>query len=231
MGVLVLVALVSFALKRHYADASADALRWILAPTAYLVSMATGTACMAMPGEGYFSAERLFLIEKACAGVNFMITALVMVTVMMLGRVRFIRDAALVVGAALAASYVAAVLVNTLRIVMAMWIAEQGVTPFGLTAGDMHRLEGVTVYFGGLLLLYAIVQRIDRGSPVSRVALPLGCYYMVTLALPLVHGTAHLNQAFITHALTVLTLPVVLILFVFGIPRAAHSLSRTLHKV
>ena len=50
-----------------------------LAPTARLVGAVTGVAFAAVPGEGYFSAERLFLIEKACAGVNFMIAAFAMV--------------------------------------------------------------------------------------------------------------------------------------------------------
>lgn len=231
LGLLTVTAMVAWALKRHYADASTDALSWILAPTTSLVSLVTGIAFVAVPGEGYFSAERLFLIEKACAGINFMIAAFLLVTVMMLGRARFNRDAAWLVGAALAASYVAAVVVNALRIVIALWVAEHAVAPFGLTAGEVHRLEGIAVYFGGLLLLYEIIARMNRGASVWRVTLPLGCYYLVTLALPLVHGTAHINPAFITHALTVMTLPLVVVLFVFGIPRAAHSLNRTIGKV
>jgi len=75
---LAVVALIAFGLKRHYADAAVDALSWILAPTAALVGLVTGTAFTAVPGEGYFSAERMFLIEKACAGINFMIAAFAM---------------------------------------------------------------------------------------------------------------------------------------------------------
>jgi exosortase K len=69
------VALIAWGLKRHYADASTDALSWILMPTAHLVALVTGVAFAAVPGEGYFSAERMFLIEKACAGVNFLVAA------------------------------------------------------------------------------------------------------------------------------------------------------------
>jgi hypothetical protein len=32
-----------------------------------------GVYQVAQPGEGYLSRERFFLIEKACAGINFMI--------------------------------------------------------------------------------------------------------------------------------------------------------------
>ena len=90
-GVLAVVALMAYGLKRHYADASTDALSWILTPTAQLVSLVTGVAFTAVPGEGYFSAERMFLIEKACAGVNFMIAAFAMVAFALLHRARTVR--------------------------------------------------------------------------------------------------------------------------------------------
>jgi exosortase K len=115
-GVLAVVALVAFGLKRHYADASTDALSWILMPTAHLVALVTGVAFAAVPGEGYFSAERMFLIEKACAGVNFMIAAFAMVAVALLYRVRSASAGAGVLAVSLVASYAAAVIVNTVRI-------------------------------------------------------------------------------------------------------------------
>jgi exosortase K len=60
-------------------------------------------------GEGYFSRERLFLIEKSCAGINFMIAAFAMVAVALLHRVRSVRAGAGVVAVSLLASYAAAV--------------------------------------------------------------------------------------------------------------------------
>ena len=59
------------------------------------------------------------------------------------------------------ASYLAAVLVNTVRIVIAMWLAAQSVAWSALSAADVHRIEGIAVYFGGLVLLYELVQRLD----------------------------------------------------------------------
>ena len=70
--------LIAWGLKRHYADARADDLLWILSPTARLVGATTGATFVMQPGEGYFSRERLFLIEKSCAGINFMIAAFAM---------------------------------------------------------------------------------------------------------------------------------------------------------
>jgi hypothetical protein len=44
-----------------------------------------------------------------------------------------------------------------------------------------------------------------------RAVLPLGCYYAVTLALPLANGAADAGSAFVRHALVVLVLPPLLI--------------------
>jgi hypothetical protein len=59
--------------------------------------------------------------------------------------------------------------------------------------------------------LYTLVQRFDRGQ--FTYALPLGCYYLVTLGVPLVNST-RAGEAFVAHAAIVLLLPPALILFV-----------------
>jgi exosortase K len=213
LGVSVVLALTAYGLKLHYADATTDALSWILTPSAHLVRLVTGVAFTAVPGEGYFSAERMFLIEKACAGVNFMIAAFALVAFALLHRAHTIRGGAAIVGISLAASYLAALVVNTVRIVIAMWLAAHPSGWSSLSAPDIHRLEGITVYFGGLWMLYALVQWTDRGGLAFRYALPLGCYYLVTLAVPLANGV-QAGRAFFAHAVAVLFVPPTLILVV-----------------
>jgi exosortase K len=165
--VLIVVVLAVWGMKRHYADARADDLWWILSPTARLVGAMTGTAFAVAPGEGYFSHERLFLIEKSCAGINFMIAAFGMMTFALLHRVGSCRSGARVLGASLLASYSAALPVNAARIAIAMWLAAHPVALSTLTTAQVHRFEGITVYFGGLVLLYELVQRFDRGAAVA----------------------------------------------------------------
>jgi exosortase K len=160
--VLAVGILIAWGLKRHYADARADDLGWILSPTAQLVGMVSGTPFTLQPGEGYFSRERLFLIEKSCAGINFMIAAFGMLTLALLHRAGSGMSAARVLAASLLASYAAAVLINTVRIAIAMWLAAHPVAPSALSAADVHRFEGIAVYFGGLVLLYELVQGLDR---------------------------------------------------------------------
>jgi exosortase K len=165
LGVGVVAALVVWGLKRHYADASADALWWILQPTAALVGVVSGATFTVAPGEGYLSHERLFLIEKSCAGINFMIAAFVMVVLALIGRVRSQASGLSVLAAALAVSYGGAVLVNTVRITVAMWLASHPVPVSGLTAAEVHRIEGIAVYFAGLVLLYELVRRLELVAP------------------------------------------------------------------
>jgi exosortase K len=129
----------------------------------------TGTTFVPSPGEGYLSHERLFLIEKSCAGVNFMIAAFGMLVMTGLRRVDSAAPGARLLAASLLASYPAAVLVNAARIVIAMWLAAHPAAWTGLDAGEIHRLEGVVVYFGGLLLLYEMAQRLDRGMRIAGI--------------------------------------------------------------
>lgn len=155
--------LIAWGLKRHYAAARADDLWWILSPVARLVGVMTRSSFAFQPGEGYFSRDRLFLIEKSCAGINFMIAAFGMLMLALLHRVGSRFSAVRVLSLSLLASYSAAVLVNAVRIAIAMWLGAHPAALSAFSAAEVHRVEGITVYFGGLVLLYEIVQRFDRG--------------------------------------------------------------------
>lgn len=62
------------------------------------------------------------------------------------------------------------------------------------------------------------------GRAFRRTALPLACYYAVTLALPLANGAANAGSAFVAHALVVLVMPPVII----GLACAVHAAGRAL---
>jgi len=161
--VLAVVAFTAWALKRHYADARADDLWWVLSPTAHLVGVMTGTTFMEAPGEGYVSHARLFLIEKSCAGINFMVAAFLMMVFTFFRRVASAASGVRVLMGSLVTAYLAAVLVNTARIAIAMWLADRPQVLGMLTAPEVHRLEGIAVYFGGLVLLHELARRFDTG--------------------------------------------------------------------
>ena len=166
--VLMIALVAMWGLKRYYADARADDLWWILTPTARLSGAMAGTSFVAETGQGYLSRERLFLIEKSCAGVNFMIAAFGMLAFALHRRIVDGISGVCVVFASLLASYVAAVVVNALRITAAMWLSAHPNALSTLTAAQVHRVEGITVYFGGLVLLYEIAQQFDRRALIVR---------------------------------------------------------------
>jgi hypothetical protein len=57
------------------------------------------------------------------------------------------------------------VLVNTVRITVAMWLAAHPVPVSAFTPADLHRIEGIAVYFVGLVLLYELVRRCEQVAP------------------------------------------------------------------
>jgi exosortase K len=204
---IVVGVLIAWGIKRHYADAQADDLRRILTPTAALAGVMTGTAFAWQAGEGYLSRERLFLIEKSCAGVNFLIAAFGMLTFTLLHRVGSSWSAAGVLGLSLVAGYSAAVIVNAVRIALGMWLIAHPVAPAVLSAADLHRIEGIAVYFGGLALLYQLTQRLDRQAWPRTMGLPLTVYYAITLGVPIANGAEWSDAAFVRHSFVVLVVP------------------------
>jgi exosortase K len=151
--VIVAIALAMYALKRHYSTADVEELRWILWPTSTLVALVTGSAFEFERGAGYLSREHFFVIEKSCAGLNFMIAALGMIGFGLSRGAGRARPAAWIVAQSLALSYGAAVLVNALRILVAIGLSSADLASGWWTAPRIHRLEGVAVYFGGLMVL------------------------------------------------------------------------------
>lgn len=62
-----------------------------------------------------------------------------------------------------------------------------------------------------------------------RIALPLAAYYAVTLVIPLMNGSARSGTGFVTHALTVLIVPLAVIALACAVRhllRACASLCR-----
>jgi exosortase K len=150
-----------WSLKRYYADARADDLWWMLGPTARVTAAITGTSFDFEPGAGYLARERLFLIEKSCAGINFMIAAFAVLALALRHRIRSWSSGLRMHATSLAVSYGAAVAVNATRIAIAMWLASHPAA-FSMAPAQVHRVEGIIVSFCGLMLLHELVVRFDR---------------------------------------------------------------------
>jgi len=161
---LVAVALAAaYALKRHYSDDGVDQLAWILAPTAALVELATGTQFVHETGIGYLGRESFFIIAKPCAGVNFLIVAFAAsVFAFVRGRRTLLGKLALVAGS-FAGAYAAALVANTIRIAIAVELQPR-LAELGAAARErVHHAEGVVVYLVALLLCFVAARRVLDG--------------------------------------------------------------------
>lgn len=212
---LLLVGLCALGLKLYYSTASADELRWILAPTTALVELLSGKRFEFESHAGYLSSDRSFVIAVPCAGVNFLITAFLMIGLRRLWRERFHPVSWRFIPLAAALAYVATLVTNTVRICLALEMRARNVEVSWLTNNQLHRLEGIVVYFGFLLLLFMLLERVESARPtrLGRVLMfPLLLYYATTLGIPLVNGSYRPGSAFWEHFIFVLVLPPLLIM-------------------
>ena len=179
--------------KQVYRDASAADLRALLAPTAQLVSWITGGHFVYEPGIGWVDTNLMFTIAPACAGMNFALAAFLAIALGSLPAMLTARATMARLAVAAALAYVATIVVNTVRIAISVELRP---------SPEAHRIEGILVYLGGLLAVYALAVGIERRRG-SWLAIPLGAYLVITLVLPALNGAA-LQPAFWAHAAFVL---------------------------
>jgi exosortase K len=137
----------AYLLKRHYSTASADELRWILAPTAWLTSHATGSPFPFEAGVGNISREAGFILAPECAGVNFLIIAACSLVFAFTHTRGSAAGKTAFVAASVAVSYLATVVANTIRIVATLRLDP---------GEEVHRLLGIAIYLTSLLLVHAL---------------------------------------------------------------------------
>ena len=217
---LLLVALCALALKFYYSTATPDELRWILAPTTFCVELLSGQRFEFESYAGYMSSDRRFVIAVPCAGVNFLITAFLMLALRRLWRERFQSAGWSMIPLTAVVAYAATLIANTARIWLALEMRARSVEISGLTNNQLHRLEGIVVYFGFLLLLFLVVERFESSRPLrlARVLVfPVLVYYAVTLGIPLLNGSYRQGSAFWEHSIFVLVLPVLFVAPLFGV--------------
>ncbi|MEN3328199.1 MAG: hypothetical protein V7638_3006 [Acidobacteriota bacterium] len=201
---LAIVLLCALALKQYYSTATANELRWILAPTTLIVELLSGRSFVFESYTGYMSSDHTFVIAVPCAGVNFLIMAFVMLALRRLWNSRFERVSWRFLPMSMAVSYVTTVIANAMRIVIALEIQRRAVEVSWLTENQLHRLEGIIVYFGFLMLLFVVMER-------KLLMFPVVVYYVMTLGVPLVNGAFH-RTGFWEHFGCVLVMPLVVML-------------------
>jgi exosortase K len=202
--------------KHHYRHASAEDLRWILAPTTWLTSRFVSGEFAFQAGQGYLNREQSVLISPACAGVNFLVVALLSLVLGFSEKFAGPRQRVQWLVTSVGLAYLTTLLVNTARIGLSIALSHLATRATGLTFQSVHRLLGIFIYLAGLLSLCLTVQlwlssRVAGSGPRRGNRAPLlalGLYLTVTLLVPLLGGAAH-NPEYWSHAAPVSVLVVV----------------------
>jgi exosortase K len=223
---LMAVLLCGAALKYFYSTASVNQLRWILAPTTLLVELVSGAKFQFESHAGYMSSDHTFLIAASCAGVNFLLTAFLMLALGRLWRSRSLKIGWSFIPLAALFAYAATLVANTVRISTALRLQRLPSEINWLTPDQLHRFEGVFIYFGFLLLLFILGDRFGNltSQPLStdslsgglsrvrRYVFPLMIYYATTLGIPFVNGAYRQGADFLEHSLFVVLTPLIVVL-------------------
>jgi exosortase/archaeosortase family protein len=153
------------------------------------------------------------VIAPSCAGVNFLIAAFLMLSASKLIRGRSQEKDWLLIPAAALIAYLVTLVANTVRIALALKLRQLPENSW-LNPNELHRVEGIFVYAGFLLLLFVISEKIVAGKTAGLLRhafIPLLVYYATALGIPLANG-AYRQSGFWEHAVFVLLVPLLLIL-------------------
>ena len=139
--------------------------------------------------------------------------------------------------------------VNAVRIVTSIYMYTADIHTQWLTPGQLHRIEGIFIYFFALCLFYWalentlrlctpgpaqpqkkwIRQDSDSIGKFHSVVIPLFWYLLVSLGIPLLNSAYHKNgPEFVEHCLITLAVCMVVFLFVFLIQSCCGRLWRRL---
>ena len=155
VAALAVAAVVVVVGKDYYRAASAADLRWILAPTAHVATW-LGFGHFTFDAQlGYVDRDLGFAIAPPCAGLHFALAAFVALVIGWLGAMCDWRAVVRHLAAAAALAYLATVVINTVRILIAIRMHRMDL----VDREELHRLEGIVVYLGGLCALYALARR------------------------------------------------------------------------
>ncbi|OQX09426.1 MAG: exosortase K [Desulfobulbaceae bacterium A2] len=193
-------------LKFHLSRATSDELGWLLGPLARVVGVLSGYAFHAESGAGYVREDGLLVIAPVCGGGNFLLAILLVaigtVFVNPASPGRRLRRLAAAAGAAV----LFALVINALRVTLAITCYDLHLSWGWLTSSRLHRLSGVLLFFPALLAYGLLVQRMIAGCRQGRVLpLCLGAYLGVALAMPLLNGAGrNAGTGVLEHALTLL---------------------------
>lgn len=200
----------AWGLKWYYSRAGADELYWLLAPLARLAGFLCNLDFVWVSGMGFVHHAKGVCIAPACAGMNFLIVCFVALHLVFM-RSRYPLHMGWWMVPAWAALFpfacTTALFVNALRVAGSVLLYEADLYTGWFTPGLAHELFGICLYLSALVAVCTVADIActgpGRGGP-SLAAIVCGCYFGMTVLVPLCNGAAaRYGLQFFRHALLV----------------------------
>ncbi|MEO1029974.1 MAG: exosortase K [Bacteroidota bacterium] len=143
--------------KIAYAQATNDALVFILKPLSSIISFLTNSPFIYLSDSGFYFESLNITIDKSCSGVNFWIISFVVFSFSFVKVTRSNFQRLLSIPVLLLATFAFTLFANTSRILISILISRQ-------TAFDypwLHQAQGVFIYLSLLVIAYTIINHLS----------------------------------------------------------------------
>lgn len=211
LPIYIITSVIVFVMNYFCRSNDSEALSWILAPTARLVSILSGISFEHLPHKGYASHFHQFLIAPSCSGIRFMLITFIMLTFSFLYKIKSTWRGSMWFLFSAAFAYTFTIFINSIRIIVSirlpLYLEDLNLIDGWLTPDRLHTMIGTGIYFSSLCTIYLIAAFICkhmflhtyRNSALphhaatfvhsfksSTFIVPLFWYLLAVLALPLV---------------------------------------------
>lgn len=143
-------------LKLYHSGAETHQLLFLIKPVAKFVEVATGFSSVYIHGSGYYFAGLNIVIDKSCSGFNFACLTFLILNFLAFKYIYATKVRIWVFPVALLFSYVAALVVNSSRIMLAIILSSRLPVSAKISPSLVHLGEGVFVYLFFLILIYIV---------------------------------------------------------------------------
>ena len=156
-AIIIFVLVAAFTAKDFYRSADYDSLEWLLTPTALLAERISGIAFDQEPGMGWVNRDNGVTIAPSCSGMNYLIILFCMSSLFALTKLKSMRALSCWVVFSVLSSYGLTLIVNSLRIWLAIVLYNADIYSSSLTVESVHRIAGVSVYYFFMVFYYLAV--------------------------------------------------------------------------
>lgn len=141
-------------LKVAYTQADPTDLQFLLYPTSQCIGWVTNTTATFIVDRGYLHENLQILIDKSCAGFNFMVLCFLMLSFLVYEYLKGAKQQVLALPGLLFVAYLLTLFVNSSRILFVIFLQRVGIHALVGQATWLHQAEGTFIYLFFLILIY-----------------------------------------------------------------------------